>query len=66
MKVCLDCGVPVSKPHVDRCRTCHGLQMRVRHRVKRALRARLFSVNAKAARRLVKRMNEQKGVVCGS
>lgn len=50
------------------CRDCGGLvsRLRVRHLVKRALRARMFSVNAKAARRLVGKMNEQKETVHGS
>lgn len=53
---CLDCGLPVSKSWVRRCRACNGHRMRVRHRQMRALRAGVFSVSAKAARRLVKRM----------
>jgi tRNA(Ile2) C34 agmatinyltransferase TiaS len=53
---CLDCGVPVSKPRVYRCRKCNGRRMRERHRKMRALRAGVLSVNAKAVRRLVKRM----------
>lgn len=63
---CLDCGLPVSKPHVDRCRPCHGLRMRERHRKMRALRARVCSVNARAAVRLVVRLNEQKETVYGA
>jgi len=54
---CLDCGLPVSKPWVRRCRRCNGHRMRVRHRQIRALRAGVFSVNAKAARRLVKKLD---------
>lgn len=63
---CLDCGAPVSKPHVRRCRSCNGRRMRERHRKMRALRAGVFSVNAKIARRMVKRMNEQKETVYGA
>lgn len=63
---CLDCGLPVSKPWVRRCRPCNGRRMRVRHRKVRALRAGVLSVSAKAARRLVKRMNEQKETVYGT
>ncbi|MCS6294336.1 MAG: hypothetical protein H8J66_14795 [Nitrospira sp.] len=59
---CLDCGLPVSKPWVRRCRACNGRRMRVRHRQMRALRAGVFSVSAKAARRLVKRMDGVGGV----
>jgi hypothetical protein len=63
---CLDCGLPVSKPWVRRCRACNGLRMRERHRKMRALRAGVFSVGAKAARRLVKKLNEQKETVYGA
>jgi hypothetical protein len=63
---CLDCGLPVSKPWVRRCRPCNGRRMRVRHRQMRALRAGVLAVSAKAARRLVKRMNEQKETVYGA
>lgn len=65
MNHCLDCGVPVSKPHVRRCRPCNGHRMRVRHRQMRALRAGALAVSAKAARRLVARMNEQKETIYG-
>ena len=48
---CVDCDGMVSKDTVDRCRRCHGLLMKRRHRVKRALRARLLSVSGKWAAR---------------
>lgn len=63
MKSCLDCGLPVSKPWVRRCRACNGHRMRVQHRVKRALRAGVLSVNARAARRGLKRMELRGGAV---
>lgn len=59
---CLDCGVPVSAQHVRRCRACNGRRMRERHRKMRALRAGVFSVNARAAVRLAKRMDGVGGV----
>lgn len=59
---CLDCGLPVSKPWVRRCRPCNGRRMRERHRQMRALRAGVLSVQAKAARRLVKKMDGVGGV----
>ena len=63
---CLDCGLLVSKAGVVRCRACNGHQMRVRHRINRALRAGVLSVNAKAARRLVKRIFIEKETVYGA
>jgi len=63
---CLDCGAPVSKPHVRRCRPCNGRRMRERHRKMRALRAGVFSVSAKAARRLVKKIFTEKETVYGA
>lgn len=62
-RTCLDCGVPVSKAGVLRCRACNGHQMRVRHRINRALRAGVLSVQAKAARRLVKKLALRGGAV---
>lgn len=66
MKGCLDCGLPVSKASVVRCRRCNGRLMRRQYRVKRGQRAAILAVCAKAARRLVKRMNEQKETVYGA
>lgn len=63
---CLDCGAPVSKPHVRRCLKCHGLRMRERHRKMRALRAGVFSMNAKIARRMVKKIFTEKETVYGA
>lgn len=59
---CLDCGVPVSKPQVRRCRSCNGRRMRERHRQMRALRAGVFSVSAKIARRMVRKLDGVGGV----
>jgi len=53
---CFDCGLPVSKPWVKRCRQCNGWRMTERHRRMRALRAGILSVNAKLAQRGLKRL----------
>lgn len=66
MRRCIDCDIPVSKPHVVRCLKCNGQRMRERHRKKRALRAGVLSVDARAARRLVKRMFSKKETVYGA
>jgi len=51
MMRCLDCDGPVSKGTVDRCRRCHGILLKVQHRRKRALRARLLSMMGRWAAR---------------
>jgi len=53
---CADCGGLVSTKGTKRCRRCHGLEMKRRHRRKRAWRAQQFAQACKLARRVVKRM----------
>ena len=57
MRRCKDCDGPVSTKSTDRCRVCHGLAMKRRHRRKRAWRAQRFAQACKLARRVVKRMD---------
>ena len=63
---CLDCGAPVSKPHVRRCRPCNGRRMSRRHRVLRGKRAARLAVQAKAARRWVGMLFTKKETVYGT
>jgi len=57
VKRCRDCDGPVSTKGTARCRRCHGLEMKRRHRLKRAFRAQRFAQACKLARRVVKRMD---------
>lgn len=53
---CLDCGVLVGAESLARCRRCNGRLKRRQYRVKRGKRAAVLAVCAKAARRLVKKL----------
>jgi len=57
VKRCRDCDGPVSTKSTDRCRRCHGLEMKRRHRLKRARRAQQLAHACKLARRVVKKMD---------
>lgn len=59
---CLDCGVRVSAESRARCRKCNGRLMRRQYRMTRGQRAAVLAVCAKAARRLVKKLDGVGGV----